>query len=463
MSGIGFSHTPKKVKKIETRYREIKTEIPVPESIPILEKVYETESHSMHGQLPIVWNRAEGFQVYDAWGNKWLDFSSTIFVTNSGHGNKRIIKAMRDVLDKPLLHTYTFTSPERYNYLKYLIKNTPDQFEKAFLLSAGTEATEACLKIMRLNGIREGKEKGGILCFEGNWHGRTLGAQMMGWNKFQKDWIGYHDPNIFHIPFPYPWRKNAINNPRKFFRDNINLLIEKNNINPKTDLCGIMMETFQGWGAIFYPKEFVQEVSLFAKQNNLLLTFDEMQAGFGRTGKLFGYMHYDVEPDLLACGKGASSSLPLAIVLGSKSIMDLPEIGSMSSTHSANPLVCASGLANMKALIEDELITNSHELGEIFHSKISSLANNFSDYISSVQGKGLLAAVIFNNLNGDPLVKLCDKISEKCLELGLLVVHTGRESIKLAPPLMITKDAMLEGIKTFEEAIKSSIKELYDN
>ena len=119
MSGIGFSHTPKKVKKIETRYREIKTEIPVPESIPILEKVYETESHSMHGQLPIVWNRAEGFQVYDAWGNKWLDFSSTIFVTNSGHGNKRIIKEYV-MFDKPLLHT--LISPERYNYLKYLIK-----------------------------------------------------------------------------------------------------------------------------------------------------------------------------------------------------------------------------------------------------------------------------------------------------------------------------------------------------
>ena len=461
MSGIGFSHTPKKVKTINTKYRNIVTQIPVPESIPILEKVYETESHSMHGQLPIIWDRAQGVQVFDSWGNKWLDFSSTIFVTNAGHGNKRIIDALSEVIKKPLLHTYTYTSPERYEYLNYLISNTPKQFEKAFLLSAGTEATEAALKLMRLNGIKLGKNKGGILCFEGNWHGRTLGAQMMGWSPNQKEWIGYLDPNIYHTPFPYPWLKDAVSNPRNFFRDSIKKLIEKNNINPKTDLCGIMMETFQGWGAVFYPKEFVQEVALFAKENDLLLTFDEMQAGFGRTGELFGYMNYEVEPDILACGKGASSSLPLSIVLGKKEIMDLPEIGSMSSTHSANPLVCAAGLANIKALIEDGLIENSKNLGKIFHNKLNILLIKYPKHISSIQGVGLLAAVIFTNPNGEPLSKLCDLISEKCLQTGLLVVHTGRESIKLAPPLVINEEELNEGVETFLDAVDQSINELY--
>jgi 4-aminobutyrate aminotransferase-like enzyme len=461
MSGLGFSHIPKAVKKIKTKYRSIVTKIPVPESLPILERVYETESHSMHGQLPVIWDRAEGVQVYDSWGNKWLDFSSTIFVTNAGHGNKRIVEALNKVINKPLLHTYTFTSPERFEYLNYLIANTPKQFEKAFLLSAGTEATEATLKLMRLNGIKLGKKKGGILCFEGNWHGRTLGAQMMGWNPSQKEWIGHLDPNIYHLPFPYPWRNEAIDNPRNYFRDSIKELIEKNNINPKTDLCGIMMETFQGWGAVFYPKEFVQEVALFAKENDLLLTFDEMQAGFGRTGELFGYMNYGVEPDLLACGKGASSSLPLALVLGSKEIMDLPGIGSMSSTHSANPLVCAAGLANMQALIEDGMIENSKKLGLLFHERLSLLQKKYSNYISSVQGVGLLAAVIFTDSNKKPLSELCDLISEKCLQTGLLVVHTGRESIKLAPPLVINEEELLEGIEAFSNAVEESINEIY--
>jgi 4-aminobutyrate aminotransferase-like enzyme len=284
---------------------------------------------------------------------------------------------------------------------------------------------------------------------------------MMGWNPAQKEWIGFLDPNIYHLPFPYPWRNEAIDNPRKYFRDSIEELIKRNNINPKTDLCGIMMETFQGWGAVFYPKEFVQEVALFAKENDLLLTFDEMQAGFGRTGELFGYMNYEVEPDLIACGKGSSSSLPLALVLGSKEIMDLPGIGSMSSTHSANPLVCAAGLANMQALIEDGLINNSKQLGILFHEKLSLLQKKYSKYISSVQGTGLLAAVIFTDSNKKPLSELCDLISEKCLQTGLLVVHTGRESIKLAPPLVINEEELLEGVEAFSIAVEESINEIY--
>ena len=462
MSGLGFSHKPKKVKKINTKYRIICTSIPVPESIPILNRIYETESHSMHGQLPIIWDRAEGFQVYDSWGNKWLDFSSTIFVANAGHSNKRIVNAIKKLIEKPLLQTYTYTSPERYKYLDYLIKNTPSQFQKAFLLSAGTEATEASLKLMRLNGIKTGKRKGGILCFEGNWHGRTLGAQMMGWNSSQKDWIGYLDPNIYHISFPYSWEEEAVDNPKLFFRKAIEKLINEKGIDVKKDLCGIMMETFQGWAAEFYPKEYVQEVSLFAKENDLLLAFDEMQAGFGRTGELFGYMNYEVEPDLIACGKGASSSLPLSIVLGSRKIMDLPEVGSMSSTHSANPMVCAAGLANIKSLLEDGLIDNSKNLGIQFHKQLDKIKMRFSSYISRINGKGLLAAIIFNDIKNKPLSSLCDLICEKCLQKGLLVVHTGRESIKLAPPLSINEEAILEGLSVLEESIHESIKEVYD-
>jgi 4-aminobutyrate aminotransferase-like enzyme len=287
-----------------------------------------------------------------------------------------------------------------------------------------------------------------------------MGAQLMGWHPAQKEWIGFQDPNIYHLPFPHPWNKEAVENPRKFFRESMATLIKETGLDPKQDICGVIMETFQGWGALFYPKEFVQEVAAFAKENQMLLTFDEMQAGFGRTGELFGYMHYEVEPDLLACGKGASSSLPLSIVLGSKEIMDLPGIGSMSSTHSANPMVCAAGLANMQALIEDGLITNSRVLGVKFHNELKDMMRTYPDYISSIQGVGLLAAVIFNDKNGTPLSKLCDMISELCLQRGLLVVHTGRESIKLAPPLMISEEAMMEGLSVLKQAIADSINKI---
>ncbi|EMY69356.1 aspartate aminotransferase family protein [Leptospira vanthielii] len=458
MSGHGFSHIPQNVELVSSRYRKIQTQIPVPESIPLLEKMYERESRSMHGQMPIIWDKAEGFQVSDPWGNTWIDFSSTIFVTNSGHGNKRIIEALRRVLDKPLLHTYTYGNLERIEYIDYLITNTPKQFEKAFLLSAGTEATECALKLMRLYGQKKGKTKGGIICFEGNWHGRTLGAQMMGWNPAQKEWIGYLDPNIHHLPFPYPWREEAVENPVDFFKKGLEALCKEKNINPLTDISGFMLETFQGWGAIFYPKEFVQAVVEFAHQNDILVSFDEMQAGFGRTGKLFGYMHYGVEPDILCCGKGAASSLPLSLVLGSSEVMDLPDIGSMSSTHSANPMICAAGKANLESLLEDGYIKNSEELGKKFHVELKKIQSKYSDYISSVQGIGLLAAVIFNDKQGKPLSSLCDLISEYCLQRGLIVVHTGRESIKLAPPLCIHEEGLLEGLSVFSGAIADAIK-----
>ena len=454
MAGKGFSHEPIKVDEISTKYRTIKTALPVPESIPIIEQMYEFESRAMHGQVPLIWDKAEGFQIYDKWGNKWLDFTSTIFVANAGHGNKKIINALKKILDKPLLHTYTYASEERVNYLNYLIDNTPNQFEKAFLLSAGTEATEAALKLMRLNGEKQKKNKGGIICLNGNWHGRTLGAQMMSGNKEQKEWIGYQDPNIYHIEFPYPW---STDNPREFFKTEINKLLTKEKIDPKKDLCGFMLETFQGWGAVFYPKEFVEEIFAFAKDNDLLITFDEMQSGFGRTGKLFGYEHYGVEPDIICCGKGASSGLPLSIVLGSKEIMDLPDVGSMSSTHSANPLVSVAGHENLKTLIEDGLIDKSEKLRKIFHKKLNEIKDRYPEYLKYVFGEGLIAGLVFIDKNGNLLIDLCDAIAEKAFQRGLLVVHTGRESIKLAPPLNITDEALYEGIEVLEECIRESI------
>lgn len=459
MAGYGFSHDPQNVTPVSTRYRTIQTQIPVPESIPLLQSMYETESHSMHGQMPIIWDRAEGFQVHDPWGNTWIDFTSTIFVANAGHGNPRIVEALRRVLEKPLLHTYTYASQERISYLKYLVENTPSHFEKAFLVSAGTEATEAALKLMRLNGQKQGKRKGVVLCFEGNWHGRTLGAQMMGWNPAQKEWIGYLDPNIHHLPFPYPWRQEAQEHPRRFFRESLENLLSEKKLDPARDICGLMMETFQGWGAVFYPEEFVQEVERFARECGALLAFDEMQAGFGRTGELFGYMHYGVDPDLLCCGKGAGSSLPLAIVLGRKEVMDLPEIGSMSSTHSANPMACAAGKANMEALLEDGLIVNSRELGKLFHQKLEVMKARFPKHLAYIQGRGLLSALIFETPDGKPLGTLCDRISELCLQRGLLVVHTGRESIKLAPPLVIHEEALVEGLSVLESSIEDTIRQ----
>jgi 4-aminobutyrate aminotransferase / (S)-3-amino-2-methylpropionate transaminase / 5-aminovalerate transaminase len=458
MTKFEFKHIPVDVPKVDTKYRKIISPLPTPETLEVIRTLEECESSSMHGQIPMLWDCAEGIQVYDSCGNKWLDFTSTIFVANAGHGNPRIVKALKEVLAKPLLHAYTYPTKERADYIKYLIEKTPTQFEKAFLLSAGTEATECALKLMRMYGQKSGKKRPGILCFENNWHGRTMGAQMLCSNTAQKEWAGFVDPNIHHLPFPYPWIKEANKDPRKYFRQHLENLLEGKKLSADTDFCGIMLETFQGWGAVFYPKEYVQEISIFAKENNILIAFDEMQAGFGRTGELFGYQHYEIEPDLLCCGKGASSGLPLSFVLGSQEVMDLPEVGSMSSTHSANPSSCVAGKANLEALLEDGLIENSQVLGEVFHTKLNQIKELFPQHISHVLGKGLLAAIHFNTPDGTPLSNLCDQICELAMQRGLILVHTYRESIKMAPPLVINEEALLEGISVFEGVIADCIE-----
>jgi 4-aminobutyrate aminotransferase/(S)-3-amino-2-methylpropionate transaminase len=458
MAGWNFQLEPVEVPRVETRFRRIVTRLPVPESLEILHALERCESAAMHGQMPIVWDKAQGFQVHDAWGNTWIDFTSTIFVTNAGHANPRVVRAVREQLDKPLVHTYTYPTQIRADYLARLVEVSPPQFQKAFLLSAGTEATECALKLMRMHAWETGKRRPGVVAFEGNWHGRTLGAQMMSYNPAQKEWIGYQDPNIHHLPFPYPWRQEAMADPRGYFRAGMEALLEERRLDPDQDLCGFMLETFQGWGAVFYPREFVAEVVDFARRHGMLVAFDEMQAGFGRTGKLFGYMHYGVEPDLLCCGKGASSGLPLAVVLGSREIMDLPEIGSMSSTHSANPLVCAAGLANLEALCEDGLIDNSRILGEIFHTRLRAIQARFPDHIRYVMGQGLLAALLFSDTAGNPLSELCSNICQEAMRRGLLVVHTGRESIKLAPPLCINQAALDEGLEVLAESIEQVVR-----
>ena len=278
-----FQTNPKNVNPINTTNRSIGNKIPSPKTKSYIDSLVKTESRSMQGQMPIVWDHAEGHSVYDIDGNKYIDFTSTIFVANTGHSNPAVIEAVKSVMSKPLINTYAYLNQPREKYLETLIKFS-GYFEKAFLLSAGTEATEAALKLMRMNSVRASKDKPGIICFEGNWHGRTMGAQMMSGNYEQKKWIGYLDPNIHHLPFPYPWVTDE-NNGEQFFLESLQAYLDAKKLNLETDICGFMLETFQGWGAVFYPKSFVQAIRKICNENNILLCFDEMQSGFARTGK----------------------------------------------------------------------------------------------------------------------------------------------------------------------------------
>ena len=219
MSNYKFSFEPKEVKHIKTDNRDIHTKIPAPGTKEIFERLTAVESRSMHGQLPIVWNKARDFNVFDIEDNCWIDFTSAIFLANVGHSNKNVSNAIKQTLDNPLYSCYAYSNPIRAEYIEKLISFAGKPFEKAFLLSAGTEATEASLKLMRMHGQKIGKKRLGIICIENNWHGRTLGSQMMSGNEQQTKWIGYKDKDIHHIPFPYPWELDG--NGNDFLVENI--------------------------------------------------------------------------------------------------------------------------------------------------------------------------------------------------------------------------------------------------
>ena len=177
---------------------------------------------------------------------------------------------------------------------------------------------------------------------------------LSGKNK-QSEWIGYFDKNIHHIDFPYPWSlKNTKQTAKNFFNKSIKKKFGSN-YNFKKNISAILLETFQGWGAIFYPKDYVKEIEKFCKKNNILLCFDEMQSGFCRTGKNFGFEHYNVSPDLICCGKGMGSGFPISGVITSKKVIENKYVSGLSSTHSANPLSCEAGLATIQFMRKNKL------------------------------------------------------------------------------------------------------------
>lgn len=460
MSGYKFNLFPQEVEHVNTKNRTICSKIPAPETIETLTILDKFESRSMHGQLPIVWEQAKDFSIHDSAGNKWIDFTSTIFVANIGHSNARVVEQVKSSLNDNLIASYAYATRKKAEYCKRLVEFAGANFEKVFLLSSGTEATEAAVKLMKLNGKKVGKRKNYILAISGNWHGRTMAAQLLSDNNSQKNWIQDSTDEVVHIPFPYPWLVSE-DSSLAFLESSLKKL-EEAGIEISKDISGIMLETFQGWGAFFYPVLYVKKIRELCDKYGILLCFDEMQAGFGRTGKNFGYEHYGVKADLICCGKGMGGGLPISGVIGEASVMDLPEIGNMSSTHSGSPLMCAAALAVLNELRDRKLVSEAARKGEILHKTLQKFLESYPKFISSVNGCGLIAAVVFDVEFSSEIPSMVSAIVEKCFQRGLLVVHTGRESIKIGPPLTITDQALIEGLEVLEKSIADEL-ELHSN
>src|SRR6266699_945080 len=381
-----FDLTPKRIPRVDTPYRRIATELPVPQSLPVLERLYQYEPVAMRGQPPVVWDHAEGFQVYDAYGNQLIDWSSGVLITNAGHGRREIIEAITKQAQSQLLTNYCFPSEIRSRLVEKLASILTEPLKKVFLLTTGSETVECAIKLCRSHGLKAGgRSKNVIVSFDKAFHGRTLGAQQAGGIPALKEWIGNLDPGFVQLEFPDGFR--TTDTSFEFFARS---LAEKR-IEPQ-HVAGVILETYQGGSAAFAPPAYMQSLRQWCTGRKALLVCDEVQAGFGRCGTRWGFEHYGIVPDLVCFGKGISSSLPLAAVAGRADVMDLHPSGSMTSTHTGNPICCAAALASIDLVLNENLAANARRMGDILHAKLHTLESQWAQ-IGRVDGKGLVAGV----------------------------------------------------------------------
>ena len=380
-------------------------------------------------ELPVKWSEARDFSIYDDKGNKWIDMTSGIFVTNAGHSNPLINEAIKNQVDSGLTFAYQYNTDIRVEFIEKLLDISPSHFNKVVLLNSGSEATDASYRLIKLWAKKHNKKY--IIVFKGSYHGRVLGSDLMGGDSESTDWSNMTDNDIVFLDFPY---------------ENQELDLKK--LPPLDEIAGFFLETYQGWGAWLYPKKYIDKLYEISRDNNILFCFDEVQSGFYRMGTLYGYMTYgDYKPDIVTLGKGLTSSLPLSVVLSTRDIIDVDSSAHLSSTQAGNAVCCAAGLANLKFLTDDIFQKDFQKRVELFERLNRELEQE--EGVEVVNVKGMVSAIIVKEGG------MGNYVAENCVKNGVLTVWTKRESIKLGPPLTISKSAIIESMGVIRDFIRS--------
>jgi 4-aminobutyrate aminotransferase/diaminobutyrate-pyruvate transaminase/4-aminobutyrate aminotransferase/(S)-3-amino-2-methylpropionate transaminase len=280
-----------------------------------------------------------------------------------------------------------------------------------------------------------------------------MGAQMIGGTPALKEWIVNLDPDMVQVPFPDGFR--CAETSFDFFLK----ALEKKGFGPDR-IAGVISETYQGGSAAFWPPEYAQKMRAWCTEHDVVLIFDEVQAGFGRTGKMWGFEHYGVVPDITCCGKGITSGLPLSAVIGRTDLMDQYPPGSMTSTHTGNPVCAAAALANLEILVNEDLPGKAAASGEVLHSGLCEIQSQHPDICGAVMGKGLVAGLHIVKPGGkEPNAGLASDIVTRCAEKGLLMFYPigfGAATVKIAPPLVTPEEAVTEALSVLREAIEEA-------
>jgi len=434
--------TPVAAEPVDTRFRRIRTPIPVPESIAAIERLRAVEPQSMAGLPPVIWHRARGFQVEDPYGNRWIDLTSGAAAANAGHGHPRIVRAVREQLDAQLLFTYAFPSHVRARLIERIARMEPRELDKAIAFCSGTEANECALTLMRRHGLSISPNKVGILSFDDTFYGRTLGARFAGGSPGTIDAI--RRERVFQTQLPLPGSPRS----RGLAAD-----LADHGVDPDRT-AGIIFESIPSMTTTLYPQDYVDALMTWTREHDVLVAVDEIQVGMGRTGRLFAFEHYGITPDLIAIGKGVSSSLPVSAVKGRAHVLDLAPPGEMSSTHGGNPICMAAALANLDVFEDEDLVRRSADLGERLAAWLRPIAVRHLGRVERIDGRGLWHSIRLRDPDsGAPAVELADAVAMECVRRGVMGFVTGRGFFKIAPPLVIDAGALAEAVGVVGEVL----------
>jgi 4-aminobutyrate aminotransferase len=432
----------------------ISTPLPGPRALAIIDRDARVLSPSYTRGYPLVAERGEGAILEDVDGNRFLDFNAGIAVASTGHCHPKVVAAIEQQSNRLIHMSGTdFYYENMVQLAEKLASLAPGAGpHRVYFGNSGTEAIEAAMKLARHH---TGRDK--FIAFMGAFHGRTLGALSLTASKaIQRKGFGPLVPGVYHAQFPDPYRRptgvtaedHAVSCVR-FIEDQLFRTIV-----PAEEVAAIVVEPIQGEGGYLVPpKAFLEELRRLADRHGILLIFDEVQCGMGRTGKMWAAEHFGVAADIFTTAKGIASGLPLSAMIARAEIMDWTP-GAHASTFGGNPVAVAAALATIE-LLEGELIANAATIGGHILDRMRQWPKRFR-HVGDVRGLGLMIGfeMVRDQHTKERAPELRDRIQELAFERGLLVLGAGRNTIRLCPPLIITRDQADWAVDTLEGCLK---------
>ncbi len=439
--------------------RHIKTELPGPKARALIARDAAVTTPSYPRDYPFVMSHGRGTQVWDVDGNRFLDFEAGIAVCATGHAHPEVVAAIKAAADD-FLHISSDFWHERMTALAERLTRLAPLGEPAlaFLCQSGTEAVEGAIKLARYVTRRPR-----YLGFLGGFHGRTMGSLAFTSSKYTQQ-LGFAPtmPGVTHVPYPNPYRPLfAGADQGQAVLDYIRMLFERSV--PAAEVAAIVVEPVQGEGGYLVPPDgFLAGLRALCDEHGILLIFDEVQCGVGRTGKLFACEHWGVSPDIMTLAKGLGSGVPIGAVVAKKRYMGEWQRGAHGNTFGGNPLACAAASATLD-LVEREYAALAAKSGAYFQERLRELATHYP-CIGEVRGKGLMIGMelIGNDAARTPARKLCDALITRAFHNGLLLLSCGTSTVRFMPPLNVSVAEIDEAVALLRTSLDEVLRSVHE-